>query len=52
VNYKFIVNTPREIKRVLNDKAVISSDRKTVIATYSFKELLMDSESAYLKVKM
>lgn len=52
VNYKFIVNTPKEIKRVINDKAVISSSRQTMIATYSFKELLMDSESAYLKVKM
>ncbi len=52
VNYKFIINTPKEIKRVLNDKATISSDRQTVIATYSFKELLMDSESAYLKVRM
>lgn len=52
VNYKFIVNTPNKVKRAISDKATISSDRKTVIASYSFKELLVDNENVYLKVKM
>lgn len=52
VNYKFIVNTPKNIKRAVSNKAIISSDRKTVISTYSFRELLIDKENVYLKVKM
>jgi len=52
VNYKFIVNTPDKVKRVVGDKATISSNRQSVIATYSFKELLVDKENVYLKVKI
>jgi hypothetical protein len=52
VNYKFIVNTPKSIKRTISDNATISSNRKTAIATYSFKDLLINNENVYLKVKM
>jgi len=52
VNYKFIVNTPKNIKRAVSNKAIISSDCQTVISTYSFRELLIDKENVYLKVKM
>lgn len=52
VNYKFVVNTPKKVKRVVSDKAIISSDRKSVLATYSFKELLVDKENVYLKIRM
>lgn len=52
INYKFIVNTPKTVKRTIGSNATISSDRQSVIATYSFKELLIDNENVYLKVKM
>lgn len=52
VNYKFIVNTPKKIRRAVSEKAIISSDKRSVIASYSFKELLIEKENVYLKVKM
>lgn len=52
VNYKFIVNTPNPIKRTIGDKAVLSSNKQSVIASYSFKELIVDKENVYLKVRM
>jgi len=52
VNYKFIVNTPKNVKRTIGGNATISSDRHSVITSYSFKELLLDKENVYLKVKM
>ncbi len=52
VNYKFIVNTPTEIKQVKGERAIIQSNKKTVISSFSFKDLLIDKENVYLKIRM
>lgn len=52
VNYKFVVNTPKAIKRVSGDRAVIQSNQTTSISSYSFKDLLVNRENVYLKVRM
>lgn len=52
VNYKFIINTPTEIKRVKGGRAIIQSNKKTVISSFSFKDLLVNKENVYLKIKM
>lgn len=52
VNYKFIVNTPEEIKSLTGEKAMVQSNKKTVISTYSFKDLIINKENVYLKVKL
>jgi hypothetical protein len=52
VNYKFIVNTPKPIKGVSGDRAIIQSSQTTAISSYSFKDLLVNKENVYLKVRM
>ncbi len=52
VNYKFIVNTPKKVKGTSGDRAIIQSNKTTVISSYSFKELLVNNENVYLKVRM
>lgn len=52
VNYKFILNTPTEIKQVKGKRAIIQSNKKTVISSFSFKDLLVNKENVYLKIKM
>lgn len=52
VNYKFIVNTPKEIKRASGERARIQSNNTMVISSYSFRELLINKENVYLKIKM
>lgn len=52
INYKFIVNTPKEVKRVSGDRAQIQSNKTTVISSYSFRELLIDQKNVYLKIRM
>jgi len=51
VDYKFILNSPYDIKSVSNSKAIIQSDKKTMISSYSLKELVLDKKNIYLKVK-
>jgi len=52
INYKFIVNTPKEVKRVSGDRAQIQSNQSTVISSYSFRELLIDQKNVFLKIRM
>lgn len=52
INYKFIVNTPKKVKRVSGDRAQIQSNKTTVISSYSFRELLIDQKNVYLKIRM
>jgi hypothetical protein len=52
VNYKFIINSAREIKEASNPKAIIQSDKKTLISSYSFKDLIIDKKDIYLKIRM
>ena len=52
VNYKFIVNTPTEIRGVKGKNAMIQSNKKTVISSYSFKDLIINKQNVYLKVRM
>ena len=52
VNYKFIVNTPKDIKSASGDRAMIQSNKTTVISSYSFRELLINKENVYVKIRM
>jgi len=52
INYKFIVNTPKEVKRVSGDRAQIQSNKTTVISSYSFRELLIDQKNVQVKIRM
>lgn len=52
VNYKFIVNTPKDIKKTSGKRAMVQSNKATVISSFSFKELLINKENVYLKIKM
>lgn len=52
VNYKFIVNTPKDIKSASGERAMVQSNKTTVISSYSFRELLINKENVYLKIKM
>lgn len=52
VNYKFIVNTPKDIKGASGKRAVIQSNKTTVISSYSFRELLINKENVYVKIRM
>jgi len=51
INYKFIINTPREIKSVSGNRAQIQSNKTMVISSYSFRELLIDKKNVNLKVR-
>jgi len=52
INYKFIVNTPTDIRGVKGKNAMIQSNKKTVISSYSFKDLIINKQNVYLKVRM
>lgn len=52
VNYKFIVNTPKEVKSASGERAMVQSNKTTVISSYSFRELLINKENVYLKIRM
>lgn len=52
VNYKFIVNTPKDIKSASGERAMIQSNKTTVISSYSFRELLINKENVYVKIRM
>ncbi|NPD44461.1 MULTISPECIES: hypothetical protein [unclassified Lentimicrobium] len=52
VNYKFIVNTPKEVRNTSGNRAMVQSNKTTVISSYSFRELLINKENIYLKIKM
>lgn len=52
VNYKFIVKTPKKVKSLSGDKAMLQSNKQTVISSYSFKELILDKKNVYLKIRM
>lgn len=51
INYKFIVNTPKEVKRVSGVRAQIQSNKTMVISSYSFRELLIDNKNVSLKIR-
>lgn len=52
VNYKLIVNTPKELRRAKGKKAIIQSNKKTVISSHSFKDIMLNDENLSLKVRM
>jgi hypothetical protein len=52
LNYKFKLNTPKVIKKTSGSNAVISQEGQSVATIYSFKEILIENKSVYLKVKM
>ena len=52
VNYKLIVNTPTELRRAKGKKAIIQSNKKTVISSHSFKDIMLNDENLSLKVRM
>jgi len=52
VNYKFMVITPKDIKSVNGERAMIQNDNRTIISSYNFKELIVDKANVYVKIKM
>lgn len=52
INYKFIVNTPKDVKSVSGNRAQIQSNNTMVISSYSFRELLIDKKNVQLKIRM
>ena len=50
VNYKLVLNTPSEIKRINGKNAVIMGNKTTAISSFSFKDLVMNKPNISLKV--
>jgi len=52
INYKFIVNTPSDIRGVKGNNTMVQSNNKTVITSISFKDLIVNKENVYLKIRL
>ena len=51
INYKLVINTPSEIKRINGKYAVVMANKTTAISSFSFKDLVMNNPNISLKVK-
>lgn len=51
INYKLVINTPSEIKRINGKNAVVMANKTTAISSFSFKDLVMNNPNISLKVK-
>lgn len=51
INYKLVIKTPSEIKRIKGKNAVVMANKTTAISSFSFKDLVLNNPNISLKVK-